>query len=54
MTVQKLNCEGENSIASEKLTPTEVAAPRRGSGIGSNPIHSAQTPAADVLTLEGL
>ncbi len=54
MTMQNLNGEAKNPIASERLGHTDGATLRIDPGAGSSPVCPAETPLGDVLTLERL
>ncbi len=54
MTMQNLNGEAKNPIASERLGHTDGATLRIDPGAGSSPVCPGETLPGDVLTLEGL
>jgi len=54
MTMQNLNGEAKDPIASGRLEHTEGATLRIDPGAGSGPVCPGETPPGDVLTLEGL
>lgn len=54
MTMQNLNGEAGNPIASERFGHTDGATLRIDPGAGSSPFCPGETPPGDVLTLEGL